>query len=74
MWQQIKEQLSFAWSHRTKIAGYAGVLTGAIQMYLPQASVFLTVKQMAATTMLVGAAAALIGHYNDWARRNGSQV
>lgn len=68
----INAQWQWITSHRTKIAGYAAVLAGALQGYLPQMGIFLTVKQMAATTMIVGIAVALIGHYNDWVNRRAS--
>ncbi len=56
-WQWLK-------ANRTKVAGYSGALAGAVQGVLPEMGVFLSVKQMAATTMLVGIAVAVIGHLN----------
>lgn len=45
------------WKNRTKFAGYAGVIAGAVQM-----------AQAAGAgwhTLLLGAVVAAIGHYND---------
>jgi hypothetical protein len=65
-WQTI-------WKNKTKAAGYAAQLAGAVQMYLPQAGIFLSAKQMAATTFIIGVLVALIGHYNDWANKSTGQ-
>lgn len=45
------------WRNRTKIAGYAGVISGAVQMAVAEGQHW----QM----LLLGAAVAAIGHYND---------
>jgi hypothetical protein len=68
MWENLKGACAYAWSHKTKIVGYAGMLAGGVQLYLPQLGVFLTEKQMAATTMIIAGTVAAIGHYNDWVK------
>lgn len=57
------------WKNKTKAIGYGAQLAGAVQMYLPQAGIFLTAKQMAATTFVVGVVVSFVGHYNDWTQR-----
>jgi hypothetical protein len=49
-----------AWANRTKIAGYIGVVSGAVQMALAEGQHW----QM----LVLGAVVAAIGHYNDQAR------
>lgn len=60
----LKAQWLWILAHKTRIAGYSGALAGAIQAYLPEMGVFLSVKQMAATTLIVGVTVAIIGHLN----------
>ncbi len=48
------------WHNRTKIMGYAGVISGAVQMAFAEGQHW----QM----LLLGAAVAAIGHYNDSVR------
>lgn len=57
--------MKWLWEHRTKLSGFLGVISGAVQMGLPQASVFLTVKQMAGSTMILGVITAAIGFFNS---------
>lgn len=45
------------WRNRTKIAGYVGVVSGAVQMAVAEGQHW----QM----LLLGALVAAIGHYND---------
>lgn len=45
------------WKNRTKFAGYAGVIAGAVQMAQAAGAGW--------QTCLLGAAVAAIGHYND---------
>lgn len=47
------------WHNRTKVAGYAGVVAGAVQMAIMEGQHW----QLA----LLGACVAAIGHYNDHA-------
>jgi hypothetical protein len=49
-----------AWANRTKIAGYIGVVSGAVQMAVAEGQHW----QM----LLLGAVVAAIGHYNDQER------
>lgn len=45
------------WANRTKVAGYAGVTAGAVQMAVMQGQHW--------QLTLLGATVAAIGHYND---------
>jgi hypothetical protein len=60
----LKAQWLWITTHKTRLVGYAAGLAGAIQAYLPEMGVFLSVKQMAATTLIVGVTVAIIGHIN----------
>lgn len=60
----LRAQWAWIVAHKTRIAGYSGALAGAVQGYLPQLGIFLSVKQMAATTMIIGITVAVIGHIN----------
>lgn len=60
----LRAQWDWIVKHKTRIAGYSAALAGAVQGYLPELGIFLSVKQMAATTMIVGVTVAIIGHIN----------
>lgn len=60
----LKAQWAWIIAHKTRIAGYSATLAAAVQAYLPQFGIFLSVKQMAATTAIVGITVAIIGHLN----------
>lgn len=57
----LKATLTWLHENRTKVAGYAGVVLGAIQGAQGQGW----------RTVGLGVAVALIGHYNDWTQRAG---
>lgn len=60
----LRAQWAWLVAHKTRVAGWSGALAGAVQAYLPQLGIFLSVKQMAATTMIIGITVAVIGHIN----------
>jgi hypothetical protein len=60
----LKATLTWLHENRTKVAGYAGVVLGAIQGAQGQGW----------RTVALGVAVALIGHYNDWANRPAGQT
>lgn len=60
----LRAQWEWAVAHRTRIVGYAAQLAGAVQAYLPDMGIFLSPKQMGATTFIVGVTVAIIGHLN----------
>jgi len=54
---RLRELGIVLWQNRTKVAGYAGVISGAIQMSVAAGQHW----QM----LVLGALVAAIGHYND---------
>jgi len=57
MWSWIK-------SHRTRIAGYAGVLFGFLQMNSDAVKALIPDKYRGLSILILGAIVALIGHAN----------
>jgi hypothetical protein len=54
----------FLKQHKTKIAGYATALVGAVQMGLPALGAVLSPATLGILTFCMGLIVALIGHYN----------
>ena len=56
---RLREIWVACWHNRTKVAGYAGVVSGAVQMAILEGQHW--------QLIVLGALVAAIGHYNDHA-------